>query len=218
MLSFLFSPVAFFERRLERPHGWGLPVALPALCAVLHGTATLILAVKTRPLLETAFAELGLSATPLPPAQVFALLALFGYPITYGMAALALIALDVVMTDSGESRRLGQFAGLCFLSQVPYCVFMVIVAVAWTPDPLTLPVGASLQDMQEAVNRYRDAAFDAPLLSTARLMSYYSVIWLSAMLAVSWKVVSRVRTATTIAAGVFLLVLLGGIALFTAST
>lgn len=211
MLSFVFSPVAFFERRLQRPHGWALPLALPALCAVLHCTATLIFAGKTRPVLEIAFAEIGLSTAPLPPAQVFALLTLFGYPITYAMAALALIALDVVLTDSGESRRLGQFAGLCFLSQVPYCVLMVGVAVAWTPDPLTLPVGASLQDVQEAVNRYRDAAFDAPLLSTARLISYYSVVWLCAMLAVSFRVSSRVRIGQTVAVGVFLLLLFGGL-------
>ena len=63
--------------------------------------------------------------------------------------------------------------------------------------------------MQEAVNRYRDGAFDAPLLSTARLMSYYSVIWLSAMLAISWKVVSRVRLGPALAVGVFLLLLFG---------
>ncbi len=40
--------------------------------------------------------------------------------------------------------------------------------IVWLIEPyhsgLTLPVGASLQDMQEAVNRYRDAAFDGPSL------------------------------------------------------
>jgi hypothetical protein len=119
MVTFLFSPVRFFERRMDRSGGWALPLALPALCAALHCTATLILALKTRPLLEAAFAELGLSTAALPPAQVFSVLALFGYPITYGMAALALIALDVVVTDSGESRRLGQFAGCAFSASCP---------------------------------------------------------------------------------------------------
>jgi hypothetical protein len=209
MITFLFSPVQFFERRLDRRHGWGLPLALPALCAALHAVATLIFAMKTRPLLDDAFAALGVPAVSLPPAQVYAVLAVFGYPITFAMAALALIALDVVVSDSGEARRLGQFAGLAFLSQVPYCAFMVLVAIAWTPAPLVLPSGASLADLQEVVNRYRHAAFDTPLMSTARLLSYYSVLWLSVMLAISWKVVSRVRLGPALAVGVFLLLLFG---------
>jgi hypothetical protein len=89
---------------------------------------------------------------------------------------------------------------------------MVIVAAVWTPDPLTLPAGATVQDLQHVVDRFRQAAFDAPLLSTARLLSYYSVLWPSVMLATAWKVVSRVRLGPTLAVGAFLLLLLGGMA------
>lgn len=218
MLTFLVSPVAFFERRLQRSPGWAVPLAIPAVCGLLQCASTLLFAGKTEPILLRAFGELGLTTMHPPPAQVFAYLTLLGYPITYGIATLALIAFDVLLTDSGESERLGQFAGLCFLSQVPYCVLMVIVAFVWIPEPLNLASGASLQELQQAVYRYRDAAFDTPLLSTARLISYYSVVWLCAMLAVSFRVSSRVRIGQTVAVGVFLLLLFGGMSVLTASS
>jgi hypothetical protein len=217
MLAFVFSPVRYFESRLDRRLGWTLPLAVPGLCALLHCTAALILAGKTGPIVESAFDEIGLSTAALFPAQVFALLTLFGYPITYGMAVLALIALDVVLIDSGQARRLGQCAGLCFLSQLPYCLLMVVVAVAWTPAPLSLPAGASLLEVRQAVERYRDAASEGPLLSTARLMSYYSILWLCTTLAISLKVVSRLRIGATLAAGAFLTALLGGLTLLSAA-
>src|SRR4051812_18238506 len=141
MVTFLWSPVGFFERRMTRTPGWTRALAVPLACALLRWASTAIVSAKMRPVLEAAFAQAGFAGTTMPPVQAMTVLTLFGYPLTYGIATLALVALDVVLTDSGTPSRLAQFAALSFLSQVPYCVLMLYVALTMTPDALPVAAG-----------------------------------------------------------------------------
>ena len=82
MLTFIWSPVGYFERRLTRSIGWGPALAVPAACAVLQWGSTAVVSAKMRPVLESAFTQGGLAGTTTPPLQAMAMLTLFGYPLT----------------------------------------------------------------------------------------------------------------------------------------
>jgi hypothetical protein len=215
MVTFVWSPIGFFERRMTRTPRWTPALAVPLACALLQWASTAIASAKMRPVLENAFAQAGLTGTALPPIQAMALLTLFGYPITYAIAALALVALDVVLTDSGEPRRLAQFAGLSFLSQLPYCVLMLYAAATLAPEALPVSAGATLQDVHDALVRYQVSMFATPLMSTVRLLSYVSILWLCITLAIALKVVARLRAAATISAALFLALVLEGLTVAT---
>jgi hypothetical protein len=217
MLTFVWSPVGFFERRLTRTPRWTPALAVPLACALLQWASTAIASAKMQPVVERAFAQAGLATTTMPPIQAMALLTLFGYPMTYAIAALALVALDVVLTDSGEPRRLAQFAGWSFLSQLPYCVLMLYVAATLAPQALPVAAGSTLQEVHDAVLRYQTAMFAEPLMSTARVLSYVSILWLCIMLAIALKVVARLRVAATLSAALFLAVVLEGLTVVTST-
>lgn len=157
MVRYVVSPLRFFEDRLQRRPNWVLALTAPTLCAGLQVVAAL-------------------------PGDTVTLFSAVGYPIAYVLAALAVISLDVLFRDSGQRRRLAEFTGLCFFTQVPYCFLMIAAVYVGVPD--------------------------APLVPTMQILSYYFAIWLVALLIVCLKVVSRLSTAqalvaATICLGVF---------------
>ena len=55
--------------------------------------------------------------------------------------------------------------------------------------PWGLPLGASQAEVLVHVHRYQRALEVLPLLSTARLLSYYSLLWLAGVVAIGLKIV-----------------------------
>ena len=204
MWSLFWSPVRFFgTRRHCRPRVL-TALAAPALCAALQGIAVAIFSGRTRPVLEAALARSDLPLTGLPGAPLFAAMSILTYPMVFGLLTLAVLALDVVVKDSGQPARLTEFAALSFYTQVPYCVLMIAIAWVFVPDPLRLPVGSSTVELLTEEQRYRATMLSEPLLSTGRLLSYYSLLWLATVLSIALAVVDGLSTQATVAIAIVL--------------
>mgnify|MGYP001156504041 CR=1 FL=1 len=220
MANLFWSPVRFFDaRRRDRPD-WATALTAPVLCAGLQTVSAAIFSDKTRPVVAAALARLDLPLAGLPTGHMFVAMSVLTYPMYFGLLTLAVLALDVLTTDSGESARLTELTALSFYTQVPYCVIMILIAWVWVPEPLRLSTGSST-DVLTAVYRYRDAMLSGPLLSTGRLLSYYSLLWLAAVLSVALTVVCRLSTRATVVTTIVLLtvcvaapILGGGVRLF----
>lgn len=190
VLAFVLTPVQFFARRVSAPTNWLLAASAPALCALLQLWAALVAAGHTERIMASAAGSLGAAATTSSMPYALAIVSAFAYPAAFAAAVMVLLALDVLLVDSGHSDRLAECAGLCFFTQVPCCLVGVVVALTWQPPALSLPAHGSAADVLDAVRQYRAALLDSPAVSTVRMLSYYSAIWLVAMLGTCLRVVS----------------------------
>ena len=76
---------------------------------------------------------------------------------------------------------------------------------------MRLPVGRSTAELLTEVQRYRETMWSGPLLSTGRLLSFYSLLWLAGVLSIALKVVTGLSTrATAVVAMVLLTVCAAG--------
>jgi hypothetical protein len=215
VLDFLFRPTAFFERRLRTPPDWTTAAVPLVLCAALQTLSATLLVGKLRPLLAELSARTALPAGGLAPLQGFAIvLAPLGCLMTFAMAALALVCIDVLMGDSRLAGRLAEFASLSFFAYLPYAAATVVFVWLWRPDP-DLLLGLSAPDGLQTGFAARQAALFQPLPAIAHLASDYSTVWYVAMVSLALKVVARLHTAGTLLAAAFLLGLFLGVPLVT---
>jgi hypothetical protein len=174
----------------------------------LQLVSSLLFSEKMLPLIQELLAKQQMGPSALRPIGIVsAVLASGSYFVTYGMAVVALVCLDVLLKDSGRAQRLVEMAGLCFFSQVPYCLLMVVVAYLWSPEPIWVPPGASVEELRITVQEYREAMFAWGPLVASRIIGYYSLIWLVGLMSVSLKVVSRLSGRAVVFAGTILLAL-----------
>ena len=204
MLNLVWSPVRFFDARRRRRPDWRTALAAPALCAGLQSVSVSIFNSKTRPIVDSALARLDLPLTGLPSPHLFVAISALAYPAFFGLLTLAVLALDVLVKDSGQPTRLTEFTALCFYTQVPYCLLMILIAWFWVPDPIRLPVGLSTAELLSWMRHYQATMLSGPLLSTGRLLSYYSLVWLAAVLSVALKVVTGLSTRATVVMAIVL--------------
>ena len=54
------------------------------------------------------------------------------------------------------------------------------------------------------MERYRETMLSSPLLSTGRLLSYYSLLWLAVVLSVALKVVTGLSTRASVVVAIVL--------------
>ncbi len=205
MWAFVWSPVRFFDARLHRPPNWLLALAAPVLCGLLDMSALLVLGDKNQAALARMLGPGGLSSEMLSAARMSTILTVTGYPIYFALTAMIMACLDVLAHDSGRQVRLVECAGLAFFAFIPACVFMLGVAVFWSPPPVAATVGASFMDVQTLTTRYLANLRADPWLSTATVVYYLCLTWCVALLAVVLKVAAAfsTRTAAIAAAALF---------------
>lgn len=214
MLDFVFSPVTFFEQRLRRPPNWPLALLPLGLCVIVQIASALLFVEKMQPVLAGLTGDLAAPAAWATPFEVFSVVLVpFGYAATYAMAALAVVCLDVITKDSRRGARLAEFAALSFFTHVPYAFVTVLIAYFWSPGESGLGSGLSIEDVRLAVERQHAAIMASPLLSTGRLLSYYSTVWLVVLLSAALKAVTGLGTKAAWLAAVFLLAVFVGIRL-----
>lgn len=207
MRTLFRSPVRFFENRRAGGAHWLAAAAAPALCAGLQAATGSITSAKLVPALEEAVALLDIPLSEFPLQGMALVGNLLGYPMFFGMMCLAMLALDVVASGSEQPRLLAKFTAVSFYTQAPWCVLMLAIAWYWTPEPLSLPAGASRPEILEQVGRYQTTVLSDPLMSTGRLLEKYSLLWLSAVLAIALKVVGSLSVRATVAAAAVLFVI-----------
>ncbi len=138
MWNLVWNPARFFEDRRHRHADWITALAAPALCAGLQSVSVSIFSGKIRPMLDTALARLDLPLAGLPSGYLFVAMSALTYPMYFALLTLAVLALDVLANDSGQPARLTELTALCFYTQVPYCLLMILIAWVWVPEPLRL--------------------------------------------------------------------------------
>ena len=205
MWSLVWSPGCFFDARRRRPPHWGIALAAPALCAGLQSVSVSLFSAKTRPMVDAALATLDLPLTGLPSEHLLIAMSVLTYPMFFGLLTLAVLALDVLVKDSGQPAHLTEFTALSFYTQVPYCLLMILIAWVWVPEPVRLPSGSSAAELLTAAQRYRETMQSGALLSTGRLLSYYSLLWLAAVLSIALKAVAGLSTRATVGTACVLL-------------
>lgn len=208
MFDFVFAPVAFFVRRRHRPPGWWVAGTAPLACAVLHLTAALVIATKVQPVADAVTSALGAPAEIVPVAHLFAFFSVVGYPVAYGAAVVAVIAIDALLGGSGRPARLAELVGLCFFTHVPYTAAVLAVAWMWEPDVPRWSAGASPADVAAAVDRFRRATTDAPLFVGARVLSHYAALWFVCLLGVVLRVEGGLSRAAAAGGAAFVLILM----------
>ena len=204
MWTLIWSPVRFFDARRRRHPDWVTALAAPALCAGLQHVSVSIFSGKIRPMLDAALARLDLPVTALPSGPLLVLVSALTYPTYFALLTLGMLALNVLVGDSGQPARVTEFTALSFYTQVPYLLSMVLIAWVWVPEPIRLPVGPSSAELLAAAHGYRETMWSAPLLSTGRLLSYYSLLWFAAVLSAALKVVAGLSTRATVVVAVIL--------------
>lgn len=207
MFTLFWSPVRFFETRRAGGLHWLAAAGAPVLCGALQSVSGSMTVAKTLPELERVMALLE---TPFAdfPAQGLAVVGGFlGYPMFYGVMLLAVLAIDILASGSGQPRLLAKFTAVSFLTQVPWCLVMIAIAWYWTPEPMRLPVGASDTELLEAAASYQRGMQSGPLMSTGRLLGHFSNLWLSAVLAIALKVVGSLSVRATVAVATVLFVI-----------
>ena len=204
MWTLVSSPVRFFDARRRRHPRWVTALAAPALCAGLQSVSMSIFSGKTRPMLDAALASLDLPLTGLPSGPLFVAMSALTYPTFFALLTLGILALDVLVGDSGQAARLTEFTALGFYTQVPYCLLMIFIAWVWVPAPIQLPAGPATTELMAVVQRYLETVQSERLLSTGRLLSYYSLLWLAVVLSSALKVVAVLSTRATVVVAIVL--------------
>ena len=207
MFTLFWSPVRFFETRRTDGLHWLAAAAAPVLCGVLQTVSGSMTFDKMLPELERVLALVDAPFAEFPVQGLAIVGGLLGYPMFYGVLLLAVLALDILVGGSEKPRLLAKFTAVSFYTQVPWCIAMIAIAGYWTPEPLRLPVGASETEILEAATRYRDVIQSGPLMSTGRLLEHFSVLWLSAVLAIALKAVGSLSVRAAVAVGTVLFVI-----------
>ena len=199
-----WSPVRFFETSRAGGLHWLTAAAAPALCAGLQAVTGSMTSAKILPAMEETLAVLDVPFPAFPLQSLAFVTGLVGYPMFFGVLFLAVLALDILASGSEQPRLLAKFTAVSFYTQVPWCIVMIAIVWYWTPAPLRLAVGASEADVMEQMTSYQLTVRSGPLMSTGRLLEYYSLLWLSAVLAMALKVVGSLSVRAAVAVGTVL--------------
>ena len=166
------------------------------------------------PHLNAALAEMGAVAGPLPTAGLAALALVAGaaayLAISAGMA-LVMVVLDLLFAQSGRVRRLVEFAGYSFISQVPLAVAGLGLAIGVAPEPLRLPPDATLAEFPDIVRDYQEGVAGGTVQAVMQMIGVYFGLWLAALQAAALRVVSGFSVGGAWAAGILLAVLFVGL-------
>jgi hypothetical protein len=198
MLQLYWSPIRFFDANRKQPPSWPHALIAPSICSALLGIAVLTVSRKSGPALAPALAAFEFPiSTPATKTMFMAISALI-YPSFCGTAGLTLLALHALTGNSTHPILVLKCTALAFYTQLPYGLLMVIIAWLWTPTPIEVPAGASTVVVLVEIREYQSTVLSEPLLSTGRLLSWYSLAWLIIVLALMLRTIDRLSFGATL--------------------
>lgn len=210
LIHIVHSPLRFFRSRAEMPPNWMLALSPVIAAAVMTVMAAGIINVKVRPHVEAAMSELGVDMGPVPAgalAAVGLIAGAVGYLAMFGAMALTMVVLDLLCAQSGRARRLVEFSGFAFVSQLPLAILGLAFAVWTTPEPLRLPADATLAEFPSIIAEYQGRVATDAAQAALRMIGIYFGLWLAALQAAALRVVSGFSVGGAWAAGILLTVL-----------
>ena len=205
VLRLLDSPIRFMEARMAADAR-----LLPALVPVALNAALLA---GINALGTSRTTVIGLDgeavAAPTTPVELMIPLAVIGGLIAFTVRAGAVVGIDAVAAQSGKGRRLVEFAGLAYWTQVLWAV-PAFAAMWWLYDPPPMVVEGQGLDMMQAALRYGEELAAEPLQITMTRTQQMFGLWLVGLHAAALRVVSGLTTrGAWTAAAVMALVFMG---------
>ena len=208
------SPLRFFRSRAEVSPNWMLALAPVVAAAVMTVMAAGVLNFKVQPHIEAAMSEMGVDMGQVPAgalAAVGLIAGAVGYLAMFGAMALTVVVLDLLFAQSGRARRLVEFSGFAFVSQLPLSILGLALAVWSTPEPLRLPADTTLAEFPNIIAEYQAGVTTGAAQATLRMIGVYFGLWLAALQAAALRVVSGFSVGGAWAAGILLAALFVGI-------
>lgn len=214
LLRILDSPLRFYRARMEMQPRWRLAFLPVFAVAAFQVAAGGTLSFRMRYHVNAALAQMGVDSGPLS-TDIFAAVVLVAGAAAYlgisGAMALAMVVLDLLFAQSGRARRLVEFAGYSFVSQVPLAVAGLGLAIGVTPEPLRLPPDATLVEFPNIVRDYQENVAGDTVQAVMQMIGVYFGLWLAALQAAALRVVSGFSVGGAWAAGILLAALFVGI-------
>lgn len=205
--DYVVRPTVFFRDQLCGPPDWWAAAAAPILCSCLIGISATVLGQRARPAQIDLLRHLDLPVEMLPPPLLMTIAMTLGYPAWFGMALLALLSINVLYKDAARPARLAEFTGLCFLTQIPFCLVMIAVALGYQPEPFRLLSGTSRAAALAAFVEEQQAS---SALAVARTLSHASALWLAGQLTIALAVAGRLSARAAVVSALFLALLFVG--------
>ena len=204
---YLGRPADYFEERLRNAPDWWLAAAGPILCSCLVGITATVLGHRARRVQIDLLRYLDVPVEMLPPPLLTTIAVMLGYPAWFGMALLALLSMNVLYRDTASPARLVELTGLCFLTQVPFCLVTIGIALSYEPEPFRPLPGVPRSDTLAA---FVDRQNAAPSLLAIQTLSHVSALWLAGQLTVALKVAGKLSPRAAVVSVLFLALLFVG--------
>lgn len=207
MLTFIWSPVRFFETRLAKVPNWPVAMAAPLLCALVDVAAVQIVSGKIMLALSQAQGGSAIPPATLQAARWSTLATVLGYPACFALSVLIMASIDTVTTESGKQRRYVDLGGLAFAAFVPGCLFALAAAMMWTPPPV-------FTSAAESLSQYARSIRADPWLQTSALLYHVGLLWYVALLAVILHLAGALPARVAALAALVMFISLGGFRLW----
>ncbi|MCI0349261.1 MAG: YIP1 family protein [Acidobacteriales bacterium] len=211
--QFVLEPSAYFRQRLLGQPQWQVALAAPLVCAGIHLVSFTIIMNKTvrhtQALLEAARIEVDLNSP-----MVYALTAYNAafYLILWLVATGFLACMDALIGNAASYERLFEITAIAFYSQLPYLVFVFVMAILFVPPDLPFILGNSADQIGNSMREYRGAIATSVSFTLIRNLGYLSQAWLLGLMALGYGVFARRKAGFTVAltAVMYCLFVLGG--------
>ena len=207
-LYWLFvSPMQFQSARLSAPVKWGASVGAVWAYASVGAVAA---AVSGQKLMATygegmpnGFNQVAgfMSAVSMLSAIGF----LVGLLFTCAVAAVVVVVMDALFSQSGQALKLIECAGLSYLVALPWSIInLVIVAFVWDPAPLRIAPHATDYEVQQVIQSYLQKQREGGVAVGISMVGAYFDLWVVAIQACALRVVSGFTTTGAWTAGILL--------------
>lgn len=207
-LYWLFvSPMQFQRARLSAPVEWGTSTGTVWAYASVGAVAA---AVSGQKLMATYSEGMpnGFNQVVgfnLAVSMLSAIGFLVGLLFTCVVAAVVVVMIDALFSQSGQALKLIECTGLSYLVALPWSIInLVIVACVWDPAPLRIAPDVTDYEMQQIIQSYLQKQREEDVAVGVSMVGAYFDLWVVAIQACALRVVSGFTITGAWMAGILL--------------
>ena len=201
------SPIRYMRARVSDRPRW-IPAFFPV---VVHLCATsmlgAIISARTEGPIRAGLAAAGQELPQLPAAIgpiVGIVTTVTSGLIIFWLLAAAVVVADIILSHSGQYRRLVELCAVSYWVPVLYMVPVVLVhAVLFDPEPLRISGSITLLEVQPIVNNYTATAGGSMQIVLLAVKNVFD-LWLVALHAAALHVVSGISVGAACAVAIIL--------------
>jgi hypothetical protein len=189
----IFSPIAFFEARVNRAPSWWLAAGGPLGCVAVGAIGQWMLSDKVSEPLYEMTAAIGVPAAFVTSLRHMGILsASLLYLSTWLLISGFLASVDVLFGESRKLIRILELSGLAFYSQWPW--LLATIALASTFDAPGMPaVSTDAAAIQADLRRFKDVLEADATLVVIRTLNGCFTVWLYCLFGAGYHALTGVR-------------------------